>query len=336
MKDVLILGIESSCDETAAAIVKNGQEILSNIINSQINIHQKFGGVVPEVASRKHIENIAVVVDSAFKQAGLEYGDIDAIAVTNMPGLIGALLVGLSYAKAFAYGLGKQLLAVNHLHGHIYANHLEHQDIEYPAVCLVVSGGHTDLLYMKSKSDYELIGATRDDAAGEAFDKVSRFLGLGYPGGPAIEKAAEKGQEGLFKLPRVYLDRDGFEFSFSGLKTATMNMWKKQEHTGENHVDNIAAEFQAALVEVLVEKTLKAAQRYEVKTILLAGGVAANKKLRNTLLDRARKENLKVYYPSLKLCTDNAAMIAGSAYNSYIQGDFAPLNINAHPNMLFL
>jgi len=336
MEDVLILGIESSCDETAAAIVKNGREILSNVVNSQISIHQQFGGVVPEVASRKHIENIALVVDTAFKDAGLNYQDIDAVSVTNMPGLIGALLVGLSFAKAFAYGLNKPLIAVNHLQGHIYANFLEHPDIEFPAICLVVSGGHTSLLYMKDLGQSEMIGETRDDAAGEAFDKVARFLGLGYPGGPAIQKAAQHGEAGIYTLPRVFLDRDDYEFSFSGLKTATMNLWTKLSRRGENHVENMAAEFQAALVEVLVEKTIRAAQEFKAGTILLAGGVAANQALREKMASQTQEKGLQLYYPSLKLCTDNAAMIAGKAYYDYVYRHFAPLNINAHPNLFSL
>ncbi len=336
MKDILILGIETSCDETAAAVVKNGKEILSNIINSQINIHSQFGGVVPEVASRKHIENISLVVDAAFREAGLAYSDIDAVAVTNRPGLIGALLVGLSFAKSFAYGLRRPLLAVNHLEGHIYANFLEHSGIEFPAICLVVSGGHTSLLYMSSIGEYELIGQTRDDAAGEAFDKVARFLGLGYPGGPAIQKAAEKGEPGRVVLPRVYLDRNDFEFSFSGLKTASMNQWNKLKRKGLADVNDLAAEFQAALVEVLVEKTMQAATKYKVRSILMAGGVAANQELRNMMKNRGEDIGLSVYYPSLSLCTDNAAMIAGNAHIGYTRGDFAPLNVNAYPGLMSL
>jgi N6-L-threonylcarbamoyladenine synthase len=336
LKDTLILGIETSCDETAAAIVKNGREILSNIINSQVNIHSQFGGVVPEVASRKHIENIGQVVYSAFLEAGLTYSDIDAVAVTNRPGLIGALLVGLSFAKSFAYALDRPLLAVNHLEGHIYANFLEHSGIEFPAICLVVSGGHTSLLYMSSIGEYELIGQTRDDAAGEAFDKVARFLGLGYPGGPAIQKAAEKGEPGRVVLPRVFLDRNDFEFSFSGLKTASMNEWNKLKRKGLADVNDLAAEFQAALVEVLVEKTIQAAIKYKVRSILIAGGVAANQELRNMMKNRSQELGLSVYYPSLELCTDNAAMIAGNANISYIMGNYAPLNINAYPGLLSL
>ena len=292
MKEIYILGIETECDETAAAIVKNGQDILSNVVQSQVKLHQKFGGVVPEVASRKHIETIYAVVDEAFATAGLGYEDIAAVAVTNRPGLIGALLVGVSFAKAFAYSINKPIIAVNHLHGHIYANFLEKPDIELPCICLVVSGGHTSLVYMPSRQEYRVIGETRDDAAGEAFDKVARFLGLSYPGGPAVEKAAREGTPGVHKLPRVFLDKDDFEFSFSGLKTAVMNQWRKLEKLGQANVNDMAAEFQQALVEVLVEKTIRAAQKYQVKTVLMAGGVAANSLLRNSLTKRAAEEQL--------------------------------------------
>lgn len=333
MKDILILGIETSCDETAAAVVKNGRQILSNVINSQVNIHAQFGGVVPEVASRKHIENIALVVDQAFSNAGLEYQDIDAVAVTNEPGLIGALLVGLSFAKGLAWALQKPMLAVNHLHGHIYANMLEHDEIRFPAVCLVVSGGHTSLLLMQDIDQYQVLGATRDDAAGEAFDKVARFLGLGYPGGPAIQKAAQEGQAGKVKLPRVFLDRQDYEFSFSGLKTAAMNLKKKLEKAGELQVGDLAAEFQQALIEVLVEKSVQAASHYGVESILMAGGVAANQQLRSLMEQRAQSQGMKVFYPSLGLCTDNAAMIAGMAYRKYIRDSYASWSLNAYPSL---
>ncbi|MGI6452171.1 MAG: tRNA (adenosine(37)-N6)-threonylcarbamoyltransferase complex transferase subunit TsaD [Syntrophomonadaceae bacterium] len=330
MAQAIILGIETSCDETAAALVKDGREILSNIINSQVEIHGRFGGVVPEVASRKHIENIGTVVSMAFRDAGLSYGDIDAVAVTNRPGLIGALLVGVSFAKAFAFGLGKPLIAVNHLHAHIYASLMEHFDkITFPAICLVVSGGHTSLLFMQDSSHFRNIGETRDDAAGEAFDKVARFLGLGYPGGPAVQKAALSGTAGIVKLPRVFLNQD-YEFSFSGLKTATMNEWKKLERKNMAHVNDMAAEFQAALVEILVEKTIKAAIEYNAKTILLAGGVAANRKLREVMQEKAEAKNLPVFFPALALCTDNAAMVAGCAFSYWQKGQYAPLSLNAY------
>lgn len=336
MTDIKILGIETSCDETAAAIVKNGQEIISNVVQSQISLHQKFGGVVPEVASRKHIETISAVVKEAFAQAGLRYEDIAAVAVTNQPGLIGALLVGLNFAKGLAYALDKPLIAVNHLHGHIYVNFLEHPEIEFPCICLVVSGGHTSLLHIPSHHEYRIIGETRDDAAGEAFDKVARFLGLAYPGGPSIEKAARDGVPGLYKLPRIFLDRQDFEFSFSGLKTAVMNQWRKLEKTGQANVNDMAAEFQQALTEVLVEKTIRAAEKYGVKTVLMAGGVAANMQLRTKLQEKAADCQLMVRYPSLSLCTDNAAMIAGRGYIQYISQDFASLDINAYPGLLSL
>lgn len=337
MKDSIILGIESSCDETAAAIVVGGKQVLASVINSQVAVHQRFGGVVPEVASRKHIENIARVVEQAFTDAGLSYQDIDAIAVTNRPGLIGALLVGVSFAKGLAYALGKPLIAVNHLQGHIYANFLEYPDIEFPLVCLVVSGGHTSLIYMPEHRCFEVMGETRDDAAGEAFDKVARFLGLGYPGGPAIEKAALQGETGVYHLPRVFLDRNDFEFSFSGLKTATMNLWNKHRKQAQPvDINHLAAEFQAALVEVLVEKAISAAKQRRVKNVLLAGGVAANRFLRELLRQRAQEEGLTLFYPSLALCTDNAAMIAACAHHQYLQGEIAPLTLNAYPGLISL
>jgi N6-L-threonylcarbamoyladenine synthase len=328
-----ILGIETSCDETAAAVVQNGRHILSNIVNSQIDIHRRFGGVVPEVASRKHVENIGLVVEKAIAESGLQPAELDAVAVTNRPGLIGALLVGLSFAKAFAYGLNKPLITVNHLYGHIYANLLEHPHLEFPAICLVVSGGHTSLLLMENESSFQLIGETLDDAAGEAFDKVARFLGLGYPGGPAIQKAAESGQPGRYSLPRVFLNRPDLEFSFSGLKTAVMNEWRKAQQRGEANVYDMAAEFQAALIEVLVEKTMQAAQQYKARSIIMAGGVAANGPLRELMMKRGQELGHPVHYPSLSLCTDNAVMIAAAAYPLFVKGRFAPLNVNAHASL---
>jgi len=333
MEDVKILGIETSCDETAAAVVVNGRDILSNVISSQISIHQEYGGVVPEIASRHHIQNIAGVASLALEMAGLDHRGIHAVAVTNRPGLVGALLVGLSFAKGFAYASGKPLIAVNHLEGHIYANLLEQPDIEFPAVCLIVSGGHTSLLYMPRISESVLLGETRDDAAGEAFDKVARYLGLGYPGGPAIQRAAQMGAPGKVKLPRVFINRNDYEFSFSGLKTAAINLWKKVERSSEISVYDLAAEFELALVEVLVEKTLHAGEQYGARSILMAGGVAANQTLRNMMKDYGQKRSFSVYYPSLELCTDNAAMIAGKAYMSYVEKDFAPLSLNAYPGL---
>lgn len=333
MDSVLILGIETSCDETAAAVVLNGKEVLSDVVYSQIQIHQPFGGVVPEIASRQHVENIGVVVQEAFCQADIKQDQIQAVAVTNRPGLIGALLVGLSFGKGFAYGLNKPLIAINHLEGHLYANFIEHDQITFPAVCLLVSGGHTNLLYMEDFNTVKMLGSTRDDAAGEAFDKVARFLNLGYPGGPAIEKAASQGQAGIYTLPRAFLDRSNFEFSFSGLKTATMNLWRKLEAADQVNVYNLAAEFQEALVEVLVEKTFNAARKYKAANVLLAGGVAANSRLRANMRQQSEASNIPLFYPSMRMCTDNAAMIAGLGYHYYVEKKFSDLEVNAYPGL---
>lgn len=336
MKDIKILAIETSCDETAVAIVENGQKVLADIVASQIDIHQRFGGVVPEIASRKHIEVIAALTREAFKQAGLDYQDVDAVAVTNTPGLIGALLVGLSFAKGFAYGLQKPLIAVNHLKAHIFANFVEQSPV-FPSVCLVVSGGHTSLLHMRDHHSFQVLGETRDDAAGEAFDKVARYLGLGYPGGPAIQKAAQNGQAGVYKLPRVYLDKNDFEFSFSGLKTATMNLTNQMRKQGiEPVMENVAAEFQEALTEVLTEKTIRAARVHQTKQIMVAGGVAANARLRNMLSERAAAEGLNLAMPRPALCTDNGVMVGCAAYYQYLLNDFSPLELNAYPSSEFL
>jgi len=334
MKDIRILGIETSCDETAVSVVENGQRVLANLVASQIKVHQRYGGVVPEVASRKHIEVIASLVDEALKEAGLTAPEMDAVAVTHTPGLIGALLVGVSFAKAYAYGLGKPLIGVNHLEAHIYANFLTARPPVFPAVCLVVSGGHTSLLYMKDHRRFDILGQTRDDAAGEAFDKVARFLGLGYPGGPAVQKAAQSGTAGIYHLPRVFLDRNDYEFSFSGLKTATINLWNKLKKNGEEAgVNDLAAEFQEALVDVLVEKTINAARQMGVGQILLAGGVAANARLRERITGKAGESGIAVHMPSLALCTDNAAMVACAGYYQYLERDFAGLDLNAFPHL---
>ncbi|MGE5404417.1 MAG: tRNA (adenosine(37)-N6)-threonylcarbamoyltransferase complex transferase subunit TsaD [Candidatus Saccharibacteria bacterium] len=333
---VRILGIETSCDETAVAVIENGGTILSNLVASQIDVHRRFGGVVPEVASRKHIEVIARLVDDAVRDAGLQPSELDAIAVTNGPGLIGALLVGVSFAKAYAFGLNKPLVAVNHLVAHIYANLLGDSLPSFPAVCLVVSGGHTSLLHMNSRHEFDIMGETRDDAAGEAFDKVARFLGLGYPGGPAIQQTAQKGTAGIYKLPRVFLDRDDFEFSFSGLKTSTMNLWNKIKKEGrEDTVYDLVAEFQEALVEVLVEKTINAARKKHVKTILVAGGVAANSLLREKLREKAAEFEIDVFIPSPKLCTDNGAMVGCAGYYHFVDGNLANWDLNAYPSFDF-
>lgn len=331
---VNILALETSCDETAAAVVADGAKILSNIISSQIDVHQKFGGVVPEVASRKHLELLNHVVEEALQEAGLEFGDLDAVAVTYGPGLVGALLVGVSAAKGLAYGLDLPLLGVNHIEGHIYANFAVEPDLEFPLICLVVSGGHTDLVYMEKHGSYRVLGKTRDDAAGEAFDKVARTLGLGYPGGPLIERLAGEGDPGAIKLPRAYLEKGSLDFSFSGLKSAVINYLHRagQKHEEVNRAD-LAAGFQQAVADVLVDKTIEAAVETGVSTILLAGGVAANNKLRTDLIERAGQKSLQVNVPPLILCTDNAAMVACAAYYKFLREAFAPLTLNAVPGL---
>ncbi len=331
---VVILALETSCDETAAAVVVDGSEILSNIISSQVDVHRKFGGVVPEVASRKHLELLNQVVEDALLVAGVGFGDLDAIAVTYGPGLVGALLVGVSAAKAFAYGLDIPLVGVNHLEGHIYANFLTEQDLEFPLLCLVVSGGHTDLTLVEKHGLYRVVGRTRDDAAGEAFDKVARTMGLGYPGGPLIDRLACGGDPGAVSLPRAFLEKDSLDFSFSGLKTAVINYLHRSGQRGEvvNNAD-LAASFQKAVTDVLVDKTLDAARETGVSTILLAGGVAANTGLRASMKEQAGRESIRVVIPPLILCTDNAAMIACTAYYKYLRGAFAPLTLNAVPDL---
>ena len=331
---VTILALETSCDETSAAVVADGSIILSNIISSQVDVHQKFGGVVPEVASRKHLELLNPVVEEALAVAGLEFGDLDAVAVSYGPGLVGALLVGVSAAKAIAFGLDLPLVGVNHIEGHIYANFAVAPDLKFPLLCLVVSGGHTDLVYMERHGCYRVMGKTRDDAAGEAFDKVARTLGLGYPGGPLIERLAEEGNPSSIKLPRAYLEKGSFDFSFSGLKSAVINYLHRaeQKHEEVNKAD-LAASFQSAVADVLVDKTIEAAAQTGVSTILLAGGVAANTWLRADLAGRAGEKALKVNVPPTILCTDNAVMIACAAYYKFLQGAFAPLTLNAVPDL---
>lgn len=333
-KDVKILAIESSCDETAAAVVVNGRELLSNVIASQIDIHKKFGGVVPEVASRKHVEVINAIVEEALEQANLESKDIDAVAVTYGPGLVGALLVGLQYAKGLAYSLKKPLVGVNHIEGHISANFIEHKDLEPPFVCLVVSGGHTFIVHMKDYGDFEVIAKTRDDAAGEAYDKVARALGLGYPGGPAIDKLAKEGNENAIKFPRSNFHEETLDFSFSGLKSAVLNYLNKMEMTGQeiNKAD-VAASFQKAVVDVLTDNVIKTCKMKKVNKIAIAGGVASNTALRNSLIKAGADHNIQVLFPAPILCTDNAAMIASAAYFEYMRGVRSPLDLNAAPNL---
>lgn len=330
MKDVLILAIESSCDETAAAVVKNGREPLSNVINTQIDIHKKFGGVVPEVASRNHIEVIDAVIDEALSEAGVTFDDIDAIAVTYGPGLVGALLVGVSTAKALAYALNKPLIAVHHIKGHIMANFVAHKDLEPPFVCLVASGGHSHIVEVKDYTHFEILGRTRDDAAGEAFDKIARVLGLGYPGGPLIDKLAKEGNPKAVAFPRVRMDKNSLDFSFSGVKTAVINYLHKLEQNGETYNKaDIAASFQDAVTDALCEHTIEAAVKTGNKTIALAGGVASNSALREKMTAMAAKENISVLYPPPVLCTDNAVMIGCAGYYEYLNGNFADMTLNA-------
>ncbi|MBE7053902.1 MAG: tRNA (adenosine(37)-N6)-threonylcarbamoyltransferase complex transferase subunit TsaD [Ruminococcaceae bacterium] len=326
----LILGIESSCDETAAAVVKDGREVLSNVISSQIDIHKKFGGVVPEVASRKHLEIINSVVDDALKEANVTFDDIDAIGVTYAPGLVGALLVGVSTAKALAYALKKPLVGVHHIRGHICANFIEHKDLKPPFVCLVASGGHSHIVLVEDYTKFKILGQTRDDAAGEAFDKVARVLGLGYPGGPKIDKAAKDGDENAIFFKRVSFGKDSFDFSFSGIKTGVINHLHNLEQKGETYnISDVAASFQKSVVDVLTDNLIAAAKKYNISKIALAGGVAANSKLREELM--RKKGKMEVYYPSPIYCTDNAAMIACSAYYEILSGKTSDLSLNAIP-----
>lgn len=330
----VILGIESSCDETAAAVVRNGREVLSNVISSQIPIHQIYGGVVPEIASRCHIEAADGVIMKALKDAGMTFDDIDAIAVTYGPGLVGALLVGLSEAKGLAYALKKPLLGVHHLKGHIAANYITDCKWEPPFLCLVVSGGHTHIIMVDDYKNYHILGKTRDDAAGEAFDKVARAIGLGYPGGPKIQKAAEEGNKDAIHFPRPCLDEEGYDFSFSGLKSAVLNYLNQEKMMGHEINDkDVAASFQQAVVEVLTEKTIKAALDQKVKRVAVAGGVSANKALRESLESACKKHGLAFSCPEFILCTDNAAMIACAGYYEYEKGEQSDLSLNAYPNL---
>lgn len=332
-KDIYILGIESSCDETAAAVVKNGREVLSNIISSQIVIHRKFGGVVPEIASRKHIENIMPVIDEALTQAGVSLEQIDAVAVTYGPGLVGTLLVGLSAAKSLAWAADKPLIGVNHLEGHVFANFLTDQELEPPFMALVVSGGHTALLKVTGYNSFELLGQTRDDAAGEAFDKIARVMGLPYPGGPEIEKLALDGNPHAIEFPIAKLDAP-YEFSFSGLKSAVINYLHNQQQAGRevNRAD-VAASFQHAVVDALVRKAETAMKDTGYKKIVLAGGVSANKTLQNTLAESMEKIGCQLVHPTSILCTDNAVMIACRGYFMYQAGMRSPLDLNAVPSL---
>lgn len=333
-ENIITLAIETSCDETSCAVVKNGREVLSNVISSQIEIHRKFGGVVPEVASRKHIENINLIIQQALDEANITFKDIDLIGVTQGPGLVGALLVGISSAKAIAYSLDIPIIGVNHIEGHICANYIDHKDLEPPFTCLVVSGGHTYLVEAKDYTEYELIGRTRDDAAGEAFDKVARSLGLSYPGGPLIDKLSKEGDKDAIDFPRVFLERNSYDFSFSGLKTAVLNYLNQANQKGEEIiVKDVAASFQQAVIEVLVDKAIKLAKIRKSSKIVMAGGVAANEGLRNMMKHRGEEESIDILYPSRILCTDNAAMIGSAAYFNYIKGQVSDLYLNVVPNL---
>ena len=335
-KDILILGIESSCDETAASVVKNGRTVLSNVISSQIIVHRKYGGVVPEIASRKHIEHILPVIEAALEESRTSLADIDGVAVTYGPGLVGALLVGLSAAKTLAWAADKPLLGVNHLEGHVFANFINDPQLKPPFLALVVSGGHTALLEVTDYNQFRLLGQTRDDAAGEAFDKIARVMGRPYPGGPEIEKLALQGHPEAIAFPRALLPEAPFTFSFSGMKSAVINYLHSAAQRGEEvKKEDVAASFQAAVIEVLVRKTIRALQVTGLKTVVLAGGVSANKELQRQLAAAAEHMGAHLVHPTPILCTDNAAMIACRGYYMYEAGDFSGWDLNADPALKF-
>ena len=334
MKDIKILAIETSCDETAAAVVENGRNIYSNIINSQIDIHKLYGGVVPEIASRRHLENIDPVIRLALKEAGFTLADMDAVAVTYGPGLVGALLVGVAAGKALAYAAGKPLIAVNHIEGHISANFPENKDLEPPFAALVVSGGHTYLANVPDYGTYEIIGKTRDDAAGEAFDKIARALGLGYPGGPKIDALAKTGDPKAIDFPRANVADAPMDFSFSGLKSAVLNYMNSQSMQGaEINKEDVAASFQAAVTDAICDRAMLMCEERGIKKLAMAGGVAANSALRSQLEAECKKRGIDFFCPSIIMCTDNAAMIGAAAYYKYLKGDFATHDLNAVPGL---
>ncbi|PNZ74542.1 tRNA (adenosine(37)-N6)-threonylcarbamoyltransferase complex transferase subunit TsaD [Mammaliicoccus stepanovicii] len=332
MKESLILSIETSCDETAASVIKNGNEIISNEVVTQMMTHKKFGGVVPEVASRQHVEVMTQVIDEALKNANTSMEEIDAVAVTEGPGLIGALLIGVASAKALAFSHQKPLIPVHHIAGHIYANHLI-QPLKFPLIALIVSGGHTELIYMKDHLDFEIIGETRDDAVGEAYDKVARTIGLPYPGGPEIDRLAQLGEDTL-NFPRVWLEKDSYDFSFSGLKSAVINTLHNKKQKNEEIVSkDVATSFQNSVVEVLVGKTISAIKEYNVNELVVAGGVAANKGLREALQKNCQDLNINLTIPPLNLCTDNAAMIGSVAHFLYLNGKRADMRLNGRSSI---
>ena len=333
-KDVYILAIESSCDETAAAVVKNGREVKSNVISSQIDLHTLYGGVVPEIASRKHIEKINQVIEESLKEADVTLEQIDAIGVTYGPGLVGALLVGVAVAKAMAFASNKPLVGVHHIEGHISANYIENKELEPPYICLVVSGGHTHLVVVNDYGDYQVIGRTRDDAAGEAFDKVARAIGLGYPGGPKIDKLAKEGNADAIMFPRAKVEGSPFDFSFSGLKSAVLNHINMCQMKGlEINEADIAASFQSSVVDALLERAILACKEYGMNKLAIAGGVASNSAIRKAFEEKCAKENIEFYHPSPIYCTDNAAMIGVAAYYEYINGTRHGWDLNAVPNL---
>lgn len=333
-KDIKILAIESSCDETAASVVINGRNIISNVINSQIKIHTEYGGVVPEIASRKHMENIVNVVDEALKEADMTLNDLDAIAVTNGPGLVGALLVGVSFAKTLAWSINKPLIPVNHIEGHICANYPENKDLEPPFVILVISGGHTYLAICSEYGKYEIVGQTRDDAAGEAFDKVARAIGLGYPGGPKVDKLSKSGNPDAFDFPIAHIADAPFDFSYSGVKSAVLNQLNTAKMNGvEINSADVAASFQKAIIGSTVPKAIALCKEKNINKLAIAGGVASNSALREALQSACDKEGIQFCSPSSVMCTDNAAMIGAAAYYKYLNNEFSGLDLNAIPNL---
>lgn len=335
-KKFITLGIETSCDETSIAVVADGRKILSNIISSQIDVHTKFGGVVPEIASRHHLQNINDVLEAALDEGKVTFSDIDLVGVTNGPGLIGALVIGVATAKALSFARGIPLVGVNHMHGHISANYLNHGELKPPFLTLVVSGGHTNLVYVTGYNECEVIGGTRDDAVGEAYDKVARVMGLGYPGGPKVDKASKEGNPNAIEFKRVWLEKDSFDFSFSGLKTQALNYINREKMAQrELNIPDICAGFQQSVIDVLVGKTMRAVSEYGANKVAVAGGVAANSALRKALEDRCEEKHIKLYLPEPVLCTDNGAMIGSAAYYKYKAQGPDNLLLDAYANLPF-